>query len=309
MAKRILIIEDDTFLGEVLVHKCSAGGFESAIVTDGKAGLDMIREWNPDIILLDIILPIMNGYDVLRAKKADPKIANIPVIIVTNSGDQNELSELSNLGVREFLVKARFDPDEILNHVRKIIGDSNDMGDKSNAVSDIPNSDNKDKIDSSPVQGISEINPVTKKSTLSDSVENSKISSSDVSLQKKKIMWVEDDKFLSDLISRKLYLLGCNVVYAETGEIALTMIEREMPDIVLLDILLPGMTGIEVLEKIKKNSKTSKIPVMMLSNFSQESDIKKCFSLGAEKYLVKATVTLDEIVEEIKRILQSEDNK
>jgi len=113
-------------------------------------------------------------------------------------------------------------------------------------------------------------------------------------------MWVEDDKFLSDLISRKLSTHGCQLVHATEGGAAVEMVEKEMPDIVLLDILLPGMNGFDILQKIKMNPKTAHIPVLMLSNMGQRSDIEKSQKLGAKKFLIKATVTLDEIVREIK---------
>ncbi|MDO8575472.1 MAG: response regulator [bacterium] len=293
MAKKVLIIEDDTFLGEVLAQKCTLAGYEPSIAVDGQSGLAKIKEWKPDIILLDILLPIMNGLDVLKAKKEDPSISEIPVMVVTNSGDQGETASFTAFGVKEFLVKAQFDPGEIIAHINRILDNDNNkvetevkkyVGVDSNGVTVPPPSISSDTL-------------------LSKSAENSKSLFPDELLKTKKILWVEDDKFLIDLISRKLNLLGCNVVYAETGEIALTIVEKEKPDIILLDILLPGMTGIEVLEKIKANPNVRNIPALMLSNFSQEADIKRCYALGAEKYMVKATVTLDEIVGEIKRVL------
>ncbi|MCX6716410.1 MAG: response regulator [Candidatus Taylorbacteria bacterium] len=287
MAQKILIIEDDTFLAEVLVQKCTSVGYDATIEIDGKAGLEKMLTWKPDLVLLDILLPTMNGFDILRNKQNNPEIADIPVIVVTNSGDQAEISRFVELGVREFLVKARFDPGEIVTHVNEVL---RDPVRKKFAV--------PAKDSNAPVTMMSQ------STTLADSTNTVSKSQTTAFLQKKKIMWVEDDRFLSDLISRKLFLLGCNVDYAETGEEAMLMVEKSMPDIILLDILLPGMTGIEVLEKIKANPKVKNIPVIMLSNFSQENDIKHCFALGAEKYLVKATVTLDEIVEEIRIILQ-----
>ena len=118
-----------------------------------------------------------------------------------------------------------------------------------------------------------------------------------------KILWVEDDIYLTDIISRKLALQGCTFIHAKTGEEALQIVEKEMPDIMMLDILLPGIDGFQILEKMKKDEKLKHIPVVLTSNLGQKSDIEKGESLGADKFLVKATVTLDEIIEEMKRIL------
>ncbi len=120
----------------------------------------------------------------------------------------------------------------------------------------------------------------------------------------KKIMVVEDDDFLRDIIARKLSRQGCSLVYAHDGEKALEMVEREMPDIILLDILLPGINGFDLLEKFKLNPIIQHIPVILFSNLSQESDIEKGKKLKASRFLVKATVSLDEVIQQIKEVLE-----
>jgi len=122
-------------------------------------------------------------------------------------------------------------------------------------------------------------------------------------LEGKKVMWVEDDKFLSDIIARKLSRTKCVLRHATEGESALVMAEKEQPDVILLDILLPGIDGFEILSRLKSNPKTKSIPVIFLTNLSQKSDMDRGQKLGAAQFLVKATVTLDEIVNAIKKVL------
>lgn len=118
------------------------------------------------------------------------------------------------------------------------------------------------------------------------------------------ILIVEDDKFLSELISTKLSKEGYAVSIALDGESGLEKAQTEKPDIILLDILLPGISGFEVLEKIKKHADAtiSAIPVLILSNFGQESKVQQGLALGAVDYLVKANFTTGEIVEKIRTI-------
>lgn len=116
-------------------------------------------------------------------------------------------------------------------------------------------------------------------------------------------MWVEDDAFLSDVIAKKLASEKCVLVHTGVGEEAFPLAEKEMPEIILLDILLPGLDGFEILRLLKKSEKTRHIPVILFSNLGQKSDIDRGKNLGAVKFLVKATVTLDEIVGEIKNTL------
>lgn len=120
-----------------------------------------------------------------------------------------------------------------------------------------------------------------------------------------KILIVEDDKFLSELISTKLNKEGFEVSIALDGETGLDKAIKEIPDIVLLDILLPGISGFEVLEGIKKHADAAvkAIPVLILSNFGQESKVQQGLSLGAVDYLVKANFTTSEIVAKIRSII------
>lgn len=124
-------------------------------------------------------------------------------------------------------------------------------------------------------------------------------------LGNKTIMWIEDDIFLSDIIAKKLSHKESRLLHAKDSVETFKILETETPDIIMLDILLPGMNGYEILEKLKQDPKTKDIPVVILSNFGQKSEVERGLSLGAERYLIKATLTLDEIFSEINNILES----
>ncbi len=114
MSKKILIIEDDTVLGDVLNLKLKNAGYEVMLARDGREGYEAIKSFNPNLVLLDIILPNMNGYEILGAKLKDKTIAQIPVIIVSNSERPVDISRALALGVKDYLIKAQVDPDEVL---------------------------------------------------------------------------------------------------------------------------------------------------------------------------------------------------
>jgi|SRR3989344_1820373 len=117
------------------------------------------------------------------------------------------------------------------------------------------------------------------------------------SLKGKKILLVEDDLFFSKIIESKLYHTGCDFVHAKDGETSFILLEKEVPDVIILDILLPGgIDGFGVLEKIKADEKLKHIPVVILSNLGQVSDVEKGMSLGAFRYIVKASIIPDEII-------------
>ena len=119
-----------------------------------------------------------------------------------------------------------------------------------------------------------------------------------------KILIVEDDKFLRELIVKKLVKENFEIVEANDGEEGFKMILAEKPDLVLLDLILPGIDGFEVLSRAKADESLKSIPIIVLSNLGQREDIEKCMKLGAADYMIKAHFTPIEIVEKIKSVLK-----
>lgn len=118
MAKRILIVEDDKFLRELIVKKLSNEGYEVIEAADGEQGLQKIKEEKPDLVLLDLILPGIDGFEVLAQKREDPFAASIPVIVLSNLGQKEDVDKGLNLGATDYLIKAHFTPGEIIEKVR-----------------------------------------------------------------------------------------------------------------------------------------------------------------------------------------------
>lgn len=120
----------------------------------------------------------------------------------------------------------------------------------------------------------------------------------------KKILIIEDDKFLRELIVQKLIKEGYNIAEAIDGEEGIKQVKEEKPDLVLLDLILPGIDGFEVLAQIKEDPKLSAIPVIILSNLGQKEDVEKGLKLGAVDYLIKAHFTPGEIIDKIRSVLK-----
>lgn len=119
-----------------------------------------------------------------------------------------------------------------------------------------------------------------------------------------KILIVEDDKFLRELIVKKLVKENFETVEANDGEEGFKMILSEKPDLILLDLILPGIDGFEVLSRVKADDSLKNIPVIVLSNLGQREDVEKCVKLGATDYMVKAHFTPIEIIEKVKTVLK-----
>ena len=119
----------------------------------------------------------------------------------------------------------------------------------------------------------------------------------------KTILLVEDDPFLVDIYSTKLKEAGFSVQVAIDGKEALKKIKEDIPDLLLLDIVLPNFNGWEILRKIGRDDELKALKIIVLSNLGEKQEIEKGLKLGAARYLVKAHYTPSEVIEEVKKIL------
>lgn len=122
----------------------------------------------------------------------------------------------------------------------------------------------------------------------------------------KTILLVEDDRFLRRACEASLRQRGFTVITAVDGEEALARVREHMPDLVLLDLLMPKISGIEVLKTLKADVATKAVPVLILSNSSREQDVNDVMQLGAVAYLVKANLSLKELGERVERLLDGD---
>lgn len=120
---------------------------------------------------------------------------------------------------------------------------------------------------------------------------------------KNKVLLVEDEEMLRTMYATKFEMAGFEILKAEDGAKGLELAKKEPPDIILLDIIMPKLDGFAVLKELRKEIKTKKIPVILLTNLAQDDDIKKGKELGANDYFVKANHTPAEVVEKVKNLL------
>lgn len=121
MAKKILIVEDDKFLRELIARKLTDEGFDIVEAVDGEDGIKKIKETKPDLVLLDLILPSIDGFEVLSRVKGDVSLASIPIIILSNLGQKEEVEKGLELGAVDYLIKAHFTPGEIIEKIKNIL--------------------------------------------------------------------------------------------------------------------------------------------------------------------------------------------
>ncbi len=121
---KLLIVEDDEFLVDLLLEGFSDQKIEIEVAYDGEKALEKVKEVKPDLILLDILLPKIDGFEVLKRLKEDKSTANIPVVILSNLGQKEEIQRGYKLGAVDFLVKASFSLEEVVKKVKKYLSTS-----------------------------------------------------------------------------------------------------------------------------------------------------------------------------------------
>lgn len=124
-ANKILIVEDDMAMRDIVIHKLLAHGFDVKEAEDGRVGIDLALKEKPDLVLLDLMLPEVDGFKVLETIRADkdPNIANTPVIILSNLWSNKDILRTKDLKVQAYMVKAYFTTEEILNKINEILKD------------------------------------------------------------------------------------------------------------------------------------------------------------------------------------------
>ncbi len=123
-------------------------------------------------------------------------------------------------------------------------------------------------------------------------------------MNKQLVLFIEDDAFLAQIYSKALEDAGYEVITAMSGEEGIKQAERNLPDLILLDIILPHAHGFEVMENLKSNEKTQDVPVLILSNMSGQEDVSEAARLGAAGYIIKAHALPQDVVRKITSLLE-----
>ena len=255
--KVIVLVEDEEVMVNLLVSKLEKAGYMVKTALDGVTGLDLVRSEKPDLVLLDMMLPRLSGFGILEKLSEEKILPDLPIIIISNSGQPVEIDRALKFGVRDYLIKVNFDPNELISKIGRLFGAEG----------------NGKKTGNNNATGA-------------------------------RVLIVEDDIFLVELLERKFELEHFKTYRAIDVEQARAIVTSEPIDLILLDIVLPGVDGFSFLRELKANEKWDKIPVIIISNLSQAEEVKRGLDAGAADYIVKAHTTPGDIVLKVKMLLQ-----
>ena len=267
---KIIIVEDDPMIQEIYQKKFSDAGFEVFTANSGKRVLEIAKsEPDIDVILLDLLMPKMSGFEVTEnLRKPDAGYnPNIKIIIFSNLSQKEDRDKAMKLGANGFIAKAEYAPSELVVEVKRLMGNYNEQkknGERLNG---------EEKVEE----------------------KNS---------GKKRILLIEDEKFIVEMFEKELTQNGYDVVVEENGAFGVKKAMKEKFDLFIIGMMVPAMTGKEMIEKIKMEDETKDIPIIAFSVSADHEDEKEVRDMGIEDYCIETEITPNELVEKIKKILK-----
>jgi signal transduction histidine kinase/DNA-binding response OmpR family regulator len=242
---RVLVIDDDQTARELLQRGLEKeADFEVILAGSGEEGVARAREVNPDVITLDVLMPGMDGWAVLKALKSDPSTASIPVVMVSMVDDK-EIGYA--LGASDYLLKP-FDRDRLATTLRRY------------------------KCEQPPCP----------------------------------VLVVEDDAATRDVIRRTLEGDGWQVTEAANGRVALEAVASHVPDLILLDLMMPEMDGFEFVAELRRNERWRGVPVVVVTAKDLTREDRDRLNGYVRRIFQKGALSRDELIREIRQLLQSE---
>jgi len=266
---KIIVVEDDPMLGEIYEKKFSDAGFEMKLVTSGKAVEGEVAAYQPEMVLLDIVLPDMDGYEVLEALSKNDATRSVPTYVFSNLSAKEDIEKATSLGAKGFITKSSFTPTQLIDEVKKILGNP-----------------------------IAEKAPIPQSSSAEKEISNPKDSTG------QKILIIEDEDVFIEMFGDKLKQEGFEVVSAKNGRWGIKEAEAGGFACILLDMMMPAMNGYEAIKELRTSEKTKDVPIIILSNSALDSEVQQALALGASEYYVKTQVTPGEVAARVKDLIK-----
>ena len=234
----VLIIDDEQTWCKLAEYNLYLDGFEVYITPDGPSGIKSAIENHPRLVLLDITLPNMDGFEVLSTLKRDSRTSNIPVIMLSAKNAVEDIEQAFGLGADDYITKPS-KPSDLGKIIKAKMAEWEKAVRKKNNIKRIP------------------------------------------------VLVIDDDICWRKVVEHNLYLFGFEIYTAANGPDGIEAALKHKPRLILLDVMMPEMDGLQVLSTLKHDPRTSHIPVIMLTAKGAVGDIDRAFEIGADDYITK----------------------
>jgi len=262
---KILLVEDDPMIAEIYVKKFESAGFEVANAVTGKEALKYAGEQAFDLVLLDMVIPEISGMDVLKElKQSGIYSPDLKVIVFSNLSETETQREAMKNGADGFIGKADFSPSEIVEEVQRRLNEFAEQ--------------KKNKA-----KGAGAV--------MADG-------------EKKKILLIEDEEIFLEMFGKKLEDDGYDLTYAKNGAWGVKEAAEEQFNLIITDMVMPAMSGLEIVEKLKQEEKTKNIPIIVISASVSDDDEKAVRDLGVDDFLLKTRIVPSDLSRRVGELLK-----
>lgn len=264
--QRIIITEDDPMISEIYQKKFSDSGYEAVTANSGEKVLQLLKEGKFDAILLDLIMPKMDGFEVIKNIREVQNNQEVKIIVFSNLSQKEDRDKALNLGADGFIVKSDYAPSELIKEFARIVNTCNERK-RNEMIRDRSN-------------GIYEKNG------------------------KKRVLLIEDEDVFIEMFGTKLKQDGFTVESANNGAWGLKEALAKPFDIFIIDMVMPAMSGEEIIAKLKMEEKTKNIPIIVISA-SVENDVrKKVLEMGITEFFMKTQLIPSDLSKKVSEILE-----
>lgn len=270
---KIIIVEDEPMISEIYQKKFSESGFEVFAVDSGDQVLTMAQKEKVDVVLLDLIIPKMSGFEVLENLKSGKYNPNIKVIIFSNLSQKEDREKAQKLGADGFISKADYTPSALVKEVQRLLNQFSE--------------EEKNEKRNGNLNGNHEGN---------QEVEQPSVSG--------KILMIEDEDIFEEMFGGKLRQDGYEVTFAKNGVWGLNEALKNDYDLMIIDMILPGMTGDEIVSRMKLEEKTKNLPIIILSASVEEQMERKVREMGVSAFFVKTQLIPSELSKKVEELLK-----
>jgi two-component system, cell cycle response regulator len=281
MSKKILIIEDEEYISDMYKMKFQKEGYDAITAPDGETGFEMAKKELPDLVLLDLVLPKMNGFEVLEKLRDDEATKGLMVYILSNLGQNGEIKQGFSEGADGYMIKSNMTPSQLMENVEKIFKGER-VGVKK--LIDL-------ESDNEPV-GLTGND--TKEETAGTTVDRR---------TRGKVLLIEDEESIAGIYKIGFEKNDFEVDIAKNGAWGVKIAGQKKYDAIIMDMVMPAMNGFEAIQRLKTSDNTKEIPIIILSNSAQDRDVQQALELGAAGFLMKSHITPAKLVEEVKKII------
>ena len=266
---KIIIVEDDPMISEIYEKKFTEAGFEVLTANAGDQVLTLAKKDGIDAILLDLIIPKMSGFDVIKALRSGDYNPNLKIVVFSNMGQSEDRQKALELGANGFLVKSEYTPNDLVKEISRLL---NQYGEEErNEIKTNGSKNGSPKV------------PDGEK--------------------KKKILMMEDEAVFRDMFGEKLRQDGFLVDFAEDGAAGVKQAISGDYDLYIVDMVMPNITGDEVIAKLGLEEKTKNVPIVVLSASVDEKSQRGVEAMGVANFYIKTQIIPSELSRKVGELL------